>query len=85
MRVTVLFFAGLRDAAGIASEACELVGPASIADVWQALLGRHPALAPFTTRVTCARNADFARPSTPIADGDEIAFLPPVSGGAPTR
>lgn len=83
MRVTVVLFASLRDAAGTASEICDFAGPASIGDVWREMLARHPALAPFTDRVTCARNVDFARLSTTVTDGDEIAFLPPVSGGAP--
>ena len=41
----------------------------------------HPVLEPFSRAVSCAVNADFAQRSTPVREGDEIAFLPPVSGG----
>jgi molybdopterin synthase catalytic subunit len=58
---------------------------ATIADVWRAVAAAHPALAPFGASVSCARNEDFARMQAPVTDGDAIAFLPPVSGGAPVR
>ena len=51
-------------------------------DVWRALAAAHPEVAPLGGSVSSAVNANFARLSTPIHDGDEIAFLPPVSGGA---
>lgn len=82
MRVTVLLFARLREIAGAADLALELEAPAAtIADVWAALVARHPALAPHAASLSCARNAEYARMVTPVAEGDEIAFLPPVSGG----
>ena len=39
---------------------------------------------PFAGSVTCAVNDDFARMTTRVAEGDEVAFLPPVSGGSPS-
>ena len=81
MRVTVQVFARLREIAGRSDWHCDVPAGATIADVWQAAVVDHPALAPFERSVSCARNAEFARRTTAVADGDEIAFLPPVSGG----
>lgn len=82
MRVTVLLFARLREIAGVAETAVALdLASPTIADVWSALVASHPGLAPHGASMSCARNAEYARPTTPVADGDEVAFLPPVSGG----
>ena len=82
MRVTVLLFARLRDLAGRSEWACDMPAGSSVRDVWRALTDAHPEIAPFGGSVSSAVNANFAPVSTPIHDGDEIAFLPPVSGGA---
>lgn len=82
MRVTVQVFARLRELAGRSEWSCEVAAGATIGDVWDRVATDHPALAPFGRTVSCARNAEFARRTTIVADGDEIAFLPPVSGGA---
>ena len=82
MRVKVLLFARLREIAGQSALSCDVAPGATIADVWQAIAMAHPGLAPFGAAVSCARNEDFARMQTPVKDEDEIAFLPPVSGGA---
>jgi molybdopterin converting factor subunit 1 len=81
MRVSVQLFARLRELAGQSEFECQIADGSTIADVWRAVAERHPALAPYGTSVSCARNEDFARMSTAVADGDAIAFLPPVSGG----
>ena len=83
MRVTVRFFARLHEAAGRDVWTCDVPAGASIADVWQAAVGVHAALEPFSDVVSCARNDDFAKMVTNVEAGDEVAFLPPVSGGAP--
>jgi molybdopterin converting factor subunit 1 len=82
MRLTVRLFARLRDLAGRAELDCEMTPGASVADVWRVVTSRHPPLEPFGRAVSCAVNADFARMDTEVRDGDEVAFLPPVSGGA---
>ena len=75
MRVTVRLFAGLRERAGWASR--EVDGVATVADVWQALgLDDEPA------GLLYAVNRSYASPETQLADGDEVALIPPVSGGA---
>jgi len=82
MRVTVRLFARLRELAGTGDLDCECPGDApTVADVWQQLVTRHPSLAPYERAVSCAVNAEYARRSSPVSDGDEVAFLPPVSGG----
>ena len=82
MRVTVQVFARLRELAGRDEWSVDVPAGASVADVWRAATASAPALAPFAGAVTCAVNSDFARMDTPLRDGDAVAFLPPVSGGA---
>jgi molybdopterin converting factor subunit 1 len=81
MRVTVRLFAQLRDAAGLGTWEAEMPAGAIVGDVWRQATTRHPAIAPFERAISCAVNATFARMTHPVADGDEVAFLPPVSGG----
>ena len=82
MRVTVQLFARLRDLAGTGEWNGEVPPGATVADVWQALEAAHPPVAAIRAAVSCAVNAEFAKMTTAVRDGDEIAFLPPVSGGA---
>lgn len=82
MRVTVQLFARLREVAGRSDLECQVAAGATVRDVWVAVAAEHPALAPFGGSVSCARNEDFARMDTLVDEGDGIAFLPPVSGGA---
>jgi molybdopterin converting factor subunit 1 len=82
MRVTVRLFARLRESAGAGECDIEVAPGAPVADVWRALISRYPALEPFGGSVSCAVNAEFARFDAPLRDGDEVAFLPPVSGGS---
>ena len=81
MRVTVRLFARLREAAGASDVTCDVPDGATAADVWQAAEARYPGLAPYAAAVSCAINAEFARPTATVHEGDEVAFLPPVSGG----
>jgi molybdopterin converting factor subunit 1 len=81
MRVTVRLFARLRDITGAAELAREVDSNATIGSVWRQLATEYPALGPYERSISSAVNADYARMDTPLSDGDEIAFLPPVSGG----
>lgn len=81
MRVTIRLFARLRDLAGAAEFVREVPSGATVATVWESLTQESPALAPYTSSVAGAVNADYAHMNSPVHDGDEIAFLPPVSGG----
>jgi molybdopterin synthase sulfur carrier subunit len=81
MPVTVLLFARLRELAGCAEWRAILPAGATAADVWQALVDTHPPCALMTGVVSVAINAEFARFTAAVQPGDEVAFLPPVSGG----
>jgi molybdopterin converting factor subunit 1 len=82
MPVAVLYFAAAREAAGLARE--ELAEtPATVADLRGVLVRAHPALARVLPRCRIAVDEEFADDTTPIADGVEIAVVPPVAGGAP--
>jgi molybdopterin synthase sulfur carrier subunit len=74
------FFARLRELAGVETEALQ-VGPGStLAEVYDVVRGRHGALPPRES-VRAALNQEFADWNAPVSDGDEVAFIPPVSGG----
>ena len=81
MRVTVRVFARLRDITGAAELARELAPGATIGDLWRQLAGEFPELAVYERSISSAINADYARMDQVIGEGDESAFLPPVSGG----
>ena len=81
MRVTVRLFARLRDITGAAELARELAPGATIGDLWRQLAGEFPGLAAYERSISSAVNADYARMDRVVVDGDEVAFLPPVSGG----
>lgn len=81
MRVTVRLFARLRELAGADTIIVEVPEPATVAMVWQAATVAVPVLIPFERALSCAVNASFSRMSHPVSEGDDVAFLPPVSGG----
>jgi len=77
MKVAVRLFAALRERAGTREAALELEEGASVDDVWPALgLGEEP------SGLVYAVNRAYVERGTPLADGDEVALIPPVSGGA---
>ena len=82
MRVTVQLFARLRETAGESRLSLDVPAGSTVADVWSAVTARYPDLGPFTRAISCAVNEDFARVHRVIEDGDDVAFLPPVSGGS---
>src|SRR5262245_6452991 len=85
MRIRVRLFAIQRELAGTREVPLDLADGGSVEDAWTALVARYPALAPGRAFVRFARNADYADPDTHLADGDELAVIPPVSGGAEER
>lgn len=81
MKVRVLFFASLREKVK-ASEATEtLADGARVADLWEQLCSKHPAIAPMAASVSFAVNREYADRELVLHDGDEVALIPPVSGG----
>lgn len=81
MSLTVLYFAQTRRLAGLAVETLPLAAPLSADALWAELLRRHPDLAPLRASVRLARNGEFAPADVVFQPGDEVALIPPVSGG----
>lgn len=82
MHVTVRLFARLRELAGASELGREVPDGSTAADVWNGLTREFPPLADYTKAISVAVNEDYARLTTSVRDGDDIAFLPPVSGGS---
>jgi molybdopterin synthase catalytic subunit/molybdopterin converting factor small subunit len=81
MQITVRTFASLRDLSADRFEV-DVADDASVADAWDALQARYPAVAAHRPYVRAARNGVYAPWEDALATGDVVAFLPPVSGGA---
>ena len=81
MHVTIRLFARLRELAGTAELARQVPEGSSAHDAWNALVAEFPAMKDYGRTISCAVNEEYSRLSTPLHDGDEVAFLPPVSGG----
>jgi molybdopterin converting factor subunit 1 len=78
--VRVRFFARLRELVGHETEALQVPPGSHLKDVYETLRARHAAL-PACGSVRGALNQEFADWNAVVADGDEVAFIPPVSGG----
>lgn len=81
MFVTVRLFARLRELAGTSELTRELPDGSTALAAWRSLAADFPAMAPLEPSISCAVNEEYARMTITLHDGDEVAFLPPVSGG----
>lgn len=81
MRVTVRLFARLKDLAGSGELVRDVPSPATVQSVWRGLVAELPELGAYETAMSVAVNAEYSRMAAAVKDGDEVAFLPPVSGG----
>ena len=81
MRVTVLYFAAAREAAGTSQDTLELPGGADVRSAFEELGRRHAALAPVLASCRAAVDEEFAAGDAVLEDGATLAVLPPVSGG----
>jgi len=79
--VTVLFFAAARDAVRLDSTAITSPGPLDGNRLLELLCERFPALAAHRALLRLAVNEEYAEPDRLLADGDEVALIPPVCGG----
>jgi len=83
VKVRVRLFASLREAAGREELALEVPAGATAEDVWRALVESEPSLASRRRSLMASVNRKYAPFDTPVAEGDEVVFIPPVSGGCP--
>jgi molybdopterin converting factor subunit 1 len=81
MRVRVLFFGRLREMTGCAEDWAEMPPSARVEDVFAHYVRRVPAVAGFRASLAASVNEEYAAWNAALKDGDEVAFLPPVSGG----
>jgi molybdopterin synthase catalytic subunit len=82
MQVRVLFFGVLKDIVGRSEDVLETASDATLASVFESYAERFATLREKRPSILFARNREFSRPETTLQEGDEIAFLPPVSGGS---
>ena len=82
MRVKVLFFGLLKEIVGKPEEEIVLEEGSSIGWLYQLYASRFPRLAEHSSSILFSRNREFASRGEPLQEGDEVAFLPPVSGGS---
>ncbi len=79
--IEVLFFGAAADRAGTRQTGLEIRDGATLAEVWPLIVERHPDLGPMGDTLAFAVNGEYARANDTVSAGDEVAVLPPVSGG----
>lgn len=81
MKVKVLFFASCRDVVGEREGEVDLPEGATVADLVARISGAHPRFRDLEGSVMVSVNQDYVDRAAPLKEGDEVAFIPPVSGG----
>ena len=81
MKLTVKFFAAARDISGTSDLVITMPGDTTPAEVLEALMHTYPRLVPLKEYLRMAVNWEYVPPHHPLAEGDEVAIIPPVSGG----
>jgi molybdopterin converting factor subunit 1 len=79
--VKVLFFGAAADRAGVRETELPPPETGSLASLWDSLAESYPALSPMRGTLAFAVNGEYATTEAPVSPGDEVAVLPPVSGG----
>ena len=82
MRVSVRLFAGLHDLVGRREVELELVDGATVADLREQLASQYPAVVPLMSTLVCAVNEEYVPNEHRLSPGDQVALIPPVSGGS---
>jgi molybdopterin synthase catalytic subunit len=82
VRVKVLFFGMLKDITGRAAEELELAEGSNLGDIFNHYADRFPRMRDYQDSIVVARNHEFSPRAEKVSGGDEVAFLPPVSGGS---
>jgi molybdopterin converting factor subunit 1 len=83
MTIRVLFFGPLREITGSSEQTLACQPGDTLASLFDRCAAQYPKIAAMRESIVLARNRELAQPTTALAHGDEVAFLPPVSGGAP--
>jgi len=81
IRVKVLFFGRLKDVVGLQEDCVDFATDGTLEQLFDSYVRRTPELAKYRSSLVASRNQEFASWNTLLQTGDEIAFLPPVSGG----
>jgi molybdopterin converting factor subunit 1 len=82
VQIRVLFFGVIRDVTGVREDSLNLPAGGNIGSVFEHYATRFPQLREMASSIVLALNQEFSPPTAPVAEGDEVAFLPPVSGGS---
>lgn len=82
MRIRVLFFGPVRDVVGLREDSLDVAAGGSLGQVFEHYAARFPKLREMSGSIVLALNQQFSPPSAPLGEGDEVALLPPVSGGS---
>ena len=82
MKVRLLFFAAVRERMRAAEMVQELAGPTTVEALWLQLQREHPSLRDIRLAIAFALNREYVDSKTMVHDNDEVAFIPPVSGGS---
>jgi molybdopterin synthase catalytic subunit len=77
----ILFFAQIKDATSCSAMELVMPTPVDTGQLWEVLIAKFPPLAHHQTNVRLARNWEYADAQTQFTNGDEVALIPPVSGG----
>lgn len=77
----ILFFAQTKDAAGSSELEMTVQDNVSVEELWKSLVEKRPALSSFQKTTRLARNGEYTNPATRFLNSDEVALIPPVSGG----
>ena len=82
MRIKVLFFGLVRDVVGLREDSLDIADGGRLDQVFEHYAARFPKLREMSGSIVMALNQQFSSPAAPLAEGDEVALLPPVSGGS---
>lgn len=82
MKIRIKFFAALQEITGQQEMELEVEEGSTPADLLERLCQRYPQMARFRNSLLISRNMEFVSPKSTLAEGDEVAFIPPVSGGS---
>jgi molybdopterin converting factor subunit 1 len=77
----ILFFAQTKDAYGASEMEMHISGQPGVEEIWRSLIATQPKLAAFRSSTRLARNGEYADARTIFSNADEVALIPPVSGG----